>query len=182
MAKTAPLEVADELLDGDLDGDDEDVEEDPVKESQHDTDVRAVVERAESEARARAEAESQKAEADEEPEDLPPALLEEMNNAYNYWHSHGYPEKASVIWECIQQKRRPPANLIPGHVSGIRPETNVDPETLTMPTKTGKTGSTKAWQDFAKLVLDMEDEVIDALGRQDLINIMRDKGVISLDS
>jgi hypothetical protein len=112
------------------------------------------------------------------PEQVSPALMEEMNVAYNYWHTHGYPEKASVIWECIEQKRRPPANLLPGNETGIHPETAVDPTSLVVPERAGPEATHIAWRAFAKRTLDMEPDIIDQLDRKDLIRLLEDKGVI----
>jgi len=114
----------------------------------------------------------------DEPEEISPALLEEMNVAYNYWHTHGYPEKASVIWECIEQKRRPPANLLPGNETGIHPETPIDPTSLTIPERAGPQATVEAWRAFTKQTLDMEPEIVDMMDRKDLIRLLEEKGVI----
>lgn len=122
--------------------------------------------------------ESPEPEDEPEPEEITDELLEEMNQAYNYWHTHGYPERASVIWECLQQRRRPPANLLPGSKSGIHPETAIDPDQVTIPPRSGPKATREVWRAFAKKVIDMEPELIDALERKDLISILEDKGVI----
>lgn len=105
-------------------------------------------------------------------------LISEMHRAFNYWHTHGYPEKASVLWECIQQKRRPPANLLPSNLTGINPETTIDPSSLEVPPRTGRNATHLIWREFAKKVIDMEPEIVDTLERGDIIGILEDKGVI----
>lgn len=114
----------------------------------------------------------------EQPEEVTDHLMEEMTNAYNYWHTHGYPEKAAVIWECIQQRRKPPYNLLPGHELGITPETTIDPSTVTIPPRYGRDATTDNWRKFALKVLDVDSAVIKTLTREDLIAILEDKGVI----
>lgn len=113
-------------------------------------------------------------------EDIPEVTdedMDRMNHAYNYWHTHGDPQKAAVLFECIQQRRRPPANLIPT-VHGIKPETAIDPGTLTVPPRRGPDADVGKWRAFAKKTLDMEPEIIDQMARNDLISLLENKKVI----
>lgn len=51
-------------------------------------------------------------------------------------------------------------------------------EVLGHPPYTGKGSSTAAWQEFALRVSDMEEEVIFSMGRNDLITVLTDRGII----
>jgi hypothetical protein len=67
---------------------------------------------------------------------------------------------------------------IPQEIIPVRPEVPVMdlPE---QPPFSGKGSGITPWRVFAKKVSDMEPEVIDDLGRPDLIKILVDKGIIS---
>lgn len=108
---------------------------------------------------------------------LTPEDRDRMQKAFNYWHTHGYPEKASVLWECLEQDRRPPSNLIPSD-NDIKPETAIDPKYLEIPAYAGPKATKDIWQDFAKKTLDMDHMVIETLERKDLIELLQSKGVI----
>lgn len=51
-------------------------------------------------------------------------------------------------------------------------------ETIPPPPYTGKGSSTALWQEFALKVSDMEEEVIFSMGRNDIITVLTDKGII----
>jgi hypothetical protein len=72
--------------------------------------------------------------------------------------------------------QEPPPNI--SARKPIRPETGVDIDLLRIPPRYGKGSSTDNWREFAKLVLDMEHDLIDDLGRDDLINLIEDRDVI----
>ncbi len=53
-------------------------------------------------------------------------------------------------------------------------------EAIPHPPITGKGSTTAAWQKFAKAVSDMEPEVIMSMGRNDLIRVLGDRGIIEV--
>lgn len=114
-------------------------------------------------------------------EGLTPDDIQRMQNAYNYWHTHGFPEKAAVLYECLAQDRHPPANLYPV-VGDIRPETAIDPARLEIPPRAGPSADVGSWRKFAKATLDMEAEIIDSLPRKDIISLLESKSVIPKES
>ena len=51
-------------------------------------------------------------------------------------------------------------------------------EVIEPPPFTGKGSSTANWREFALKVSDMEEEVIHSMGRNDLITVLADRGII----
>lgn len=62
--------------------------------------------------------------------------------------------------------------------SQVKPET--DNEAVAPPPFTGAGATNKAWRKFAAEMSDMDPEVIESLGREDLVVVLADKGIISL--
>ena len=60
----------------------------------------------------------------------------------------------------------------------VRPETNIESGLVEVPPRTGKGSGTQEWRAFAKLVTDIDGNVIDSLGRNELIGVLEDRGVI----
>ena len=62
----------------------------------------------------------------------------------------------------------------------IRPEVvvNLD-EIADMPPRVGPGSSTFAWAEFAAAVSDIEEEVLENLGREEIIDLLIDKGIIN---
>lgn len=60
--------------------------------------------------------------------------------------------------------------------SMVKPEKPA--EAIEPPPFTGKGSTTPAWQEFALRVSDMEEEVIYSMGRNDLITVLADRGII----
>ena len=52
-------------------------------------------------------------------------------------------------------------------------------EVIEPPPYTGKGSTTAAWQEFALRVSDMEEEVIFSMGRNDLVTVLTDRGIIN---
>lgn len=119
-------------------------------------------------------------------EELTTALTDDelaaMQNAYHHWTMKGYPERAKVLWECIQQGRRAPANLLMLEPGGVRPETSVDPSTIEAPPRVGPDASAAAWKTFIKKTVDIEPEIVDRMSRKDLIAMAESKGIIEKEA
>lgn len=60
----------------------------------------------------------------------------------------------------------------------IRPETNIDVALVDIPPAVGRGSSQKAWAEFASLVSDMDEEVIDQFTRDELISVLADRDII----
>ena len=64
-------------------------------------------------------------------------------------------------------------------VAKVKPEKELPIEvTYDHPPLTGKGSGNNPWRRFAKTVSDMDPDIIDSMGRDDIIKILRDKGVI----
>ena len=92
----------------------------------------------------------------------------------------GNPGKAQKVALMIENEHS--YQDIMSYVEGGRP-TTVKPEVPTtdlppIPDYTGTKATNKAWRSFAKKVTDMEPDVIDSMGRSDIITILSDKGII----
>ena len=60
----------------------------------------------------------------------------------------------------------------------IKPEKLLPEVVVDHPPMVGKGSGNLPWRAFAKQVSDMDPEIIDSMGKQDLITVLRDKGVI----
>lgn len=61
----------------------------------------------------------------------------------------------------------------------VKPEKAVPVEvTYDHPPLSGKGSGSGPWRAFAKMVSDMDPDIIDSMGKSDLITVLRDKGVI----
>jgi hypothetical protein len=103
-----------------------------------------------------------------------------MWQAQKDFHRTGAPEKAQRV--ALMMENEHPYQDIMSYVEGGQP-TPVKPEIATadlppVPDYTGNKATNSAWRSFAKKVSDMEPEVIDDLGRTDIIKILSDKGII----
>jgi len=56
----------------------------------------------------------------------------------------------------------------------------VDVSQLEVPARNGVGSGRLAWQDFAKLTVDMEPAVIDNMNRRDIIALLEEKGIIEV--
>lgn len=61
----------------------------------------------------------------------------------------------------------------------VRPEKPIS-DIVPPPPTTGPNSSTDRWRRFAKKVSDMDPEVIDSMGRNDLITVLADRGIIPM--
>jgi len=116
---------------------------------------------------------------DSSPKELDQATINAMHVAMNHWHSHGQPEKAKVLNECLAQNRTPPSNLV--YFGDVRPETGVDPSKVKIPARYGAEASQKNWAAFAKQTTDMEPEILEKMTRRDIVSMLEVKGVIPVE-
>ena len=64
----------------------------------------------------------------------------------------------------------------------VRPETTVDTSLVDIPPRHGNGSSKAAWAEFAKLVSDMDEEVIDQFTRGEIIEILEQRDIIDPES
>jgi hypothetical protein len=103
-----------------------------------------------------------------------------MWQAQKDFHRTGAPERAQRVALMVENEH--PYQDIMSYVEGGQ-VLNVKPEVPTVdlppiPDYTGNKATNKAWRSFAKKVSDMEPEVIDEMGRTDIITILVDKDII----
>jgi hypothetical protein len=60
----------------------------------------------------------------------------------------------------------------------IRPETGIDAALVEQPRPTGPGSSQKAWVEFASLVTEIEEDVLESLSRDEIIDVLVDRDVI----
>src|SRR3990172_9440016 len=95
-------------------------------------------------------------------------LTDQILEAIRHWSSRGDPMKSRDLYRHLNAGTVPPAELL--NTTPIRPnKPGVDHTTLTVPPRVGQGGSIGVWRKFAREVSDMDPEVIDAMGREDLI-------------
>ena len=63
----------------------------------------------------------------------------------------------------------------------IRPETHIDITLLELPARSGPKSSRAVWLEFASIVSDTEYEVLDSLTRDEMIQLLVDRGIINED-
>lgn len=102
------------------------------------------------------------------------------------YERRGHPEWVASLNHQIQAgvpfedldwpDQKPPPNI--STRPPIRPETGIDLDLIHLPPRYGKGSSNSSWREFAKLVTDIEPDIIDDLGRDDLIQLLEDRDVI----
>lgn len=103
-----------------------------------------------------------------------------MWQAQKDFHRTGSPERAQRVALMVENEH--PYQDIMDYVETGK-GLDVKPEIPTVdlppiPPYTGNKATNPAWRSFAKKVSDMEPEVIDELGRKDIVKILTDKGII----
>ena len=111
-------------------------------------------------------------------------LDEETLNRYNEnrrWHrKHGRPDKALRIELAMAEGRRltdDEARTLLGLNAPKNAPADIDPE-VQIPPRHGPGSSTANWRKFARLVTDMDEDVLKKTGKNDLIKILEANGVI----
>ena len=117
----------------------------------------------------------------ESTEDVLDAELESrMRSMVRHWSIHGDPVKANRLRTHLEAGTKPEAALLSD--GPLKPEKNVDLESIDVPPRNGK-GSTKAaWQEFALEVADVEEEVVNRMSRDEIIKMLEVKGIIEDES
>lgn len=96
----------------------------------------------------------------------------------------GYPQRASKL---VQQMRDSvpfsEINVTDEFITSndLRPETPIDITLVDIPPRHGKGSGHDAWAEFASLVSDMDTEVIDQFGRNEIISILEDRDIINAE-
>ena len=96
----------------------------------------------------------------------------------------GFPQKAQIL-EGQMQDGTPFEEIDMPESPGdwkkrklIRPETQVDPTLLEIPPRQGKGSGQRAWQEFALLVSDIDEEVVDQFTRDEIVEVLEARDII----
>ncbi len=101
------------------------------------------------------------------------------------YHKTGHPEWIARLELQLEQgvpfeQLRLPEHDVP-RGQPIRPETNVAVHLLEVPPRTGKGSSSAAWRQFARLTTNIPSDVLDNLGREEIIPLLIERDVIEED-
>jgi len=94
----------------------------------------------------------------------------------------GHPEWAARLQ--LQMDNEVPFNeiVLPEELdapkSQIRPETNVAVHLLDVPARRGRGSSSAEWRQFARLVSNISTEVLENMGRSEIITVLEDRGIL----
>lgn len=101
--------------------------------------------------------------------------------AQREWENRGRPEKAGDIQRLINAGEEVPESLL--HTSKVKPQANADAaESYSPPPRKGKGSGKEAWREFAGQVTDVEVDVLEAMDRDDVIELLVSRGVIEKES
>ena len=110
-------------------------------------------------------------------EPLPADLVSKMTAMIRTWGQKGHPEKSNRLRAHLREQTRPPAELL--STGPVKPEKPIDnPDDIEIPPRNGKGATKDVWAEFAMNVADVEEEVVDRMGRGDIIAMLEAKGVI----
>lgn len=101
----------------------------------------------------------------------------EAHRAAKFHRQHGRPEVAATIDAAIRADDLESLDPAVLRTDGTSPAKAVALD-VTPPARHGKTSE---WRTYAKKVSDIEDEVIDGLGREDLVTMLKANGIIPRD-
>lgn len=101
--------------------------------------------------------------------------IDEYRGAMREWGQKGYPEKAAVLQQCIDEGMVAPPNLL--FTGDIKPEKPVRGN-VEVPPRMGRGATHAAWQEFILATAEIEPEVVARLSRDDCITMAEAKGII----
>lgn len=93
----------------------------------------------------------------------------------------GNPMEATTLDACLAEDRHPPTNLM--GKTGFNPEKDiaVPLQDLEVPPRAGRGASKTKWGEFALTVADIEPKIIDALERDEIIELLVSRGIIDAE-
>ena len=101
----------------------------------------------------------------------------------------GEPQKAQILQMQMDELTPYEELSLPGDITearekrlSMRPETEVDPALLDLPPRTGPGSGQGVWQEFAAMVSNIDEEVIDQFTRDEIIQILIDRDIIDGDT
>ena len=105
--------------------------------------------------------------------------LHEMALARTKLNRTGHPSAVTRI-KIWMEEGRPFSEIQKIYqIAKVKPEKPASKEaTLDHPPLSGKGSGNVPWRAFAKEVSDMDPEIIDSMGKPDIVTVLRDKGVI----
>lgn len=101
--------------------------------------------------------------------------IDEYRIAMRQWGVKGYPEKAAILQQCIDEGMVAPPNLL--FTGDIKPEKPVRGP-VEVPPRMGRGATHSAWQEFILATAEIEPEVVARLSRDDCITMAEAKGII----
>lgn len=102
--------------------------------------------------------------------------LGEMFAAMRRHTAEGDPVKAFILQDHITNRTHAPKELL--YFGEIHPTRESDEAPPDMPPRHSVGATKAAWVDFAKRTSDLEHEIIDSMGRNDIIKALEAQGVI----
>ena len=106
-------------------------------------------------------------------------LTEEQKNdiwiAKREWGRKGHPDKAALLAHYFDREEMPPNDLM--SFGDIKPEKRVDvlPE---MPARAGRGATKKLWKEFALATIEIEEEILERMTRDEIVMMLETKKVI----
>lgn len=109
---------------------------------------------------------------------LPPMTISpRVAAARREWHRIGKPENMAAIDRLVEAGESVPESLL--NFSGVTPEVETNkPEAYQPPPRSGPGASAKNWKRFASNAIEIDDDVLRAMDRDDVIEMLETRGVI----
>ena len=110
--------------------------------------------------------------------------MDKLATANREYRKTGYPQKAAAIVSQMERSvpyseiEMPDSELVS---ETLRPETPIDTTLIDIPPRVGPGSGHPAWAEFAGLVSDMDEEVIEQFTRNEIIEILVDRDIINAE-
>lgn len=103
--------------------------------------------------------------------------------AQRHWSSKGEVQAATALARALAADEMPKDKSLL-NLTAIRPQTNIDvgEEGVEIPPRTGKGSGIENWREFAKATSSMDPDVIDEMGKPDIIENLEAAGVIPAEA
>ena len=106
-----------------------------------------------------------------------------LRQKLTYYQKVGHPEWANRLQLQIDAQVpffqiELPEDIAAGESAQIHPETQVAVHLLELPPRQGTGSSADTWRAFARMVSNITTDVLDNMGRDDIVSILEDRGII----
>lgn len=102
--------------------------------------------------------------------------VDEINMAIREHSRRGRPELSYKLRSLVASGEEIPHELL-DYDRAVRPENPVSGK-LEVPPRGGQGSGKKAWVEFAAAASDMDEAVLDSMDRDEIIELMEDRGII----